>query len=66
MLYCLVIAWEVFFMAENTNGTIDRSKVIVKTGILGIVVNVLMASIKAFLGLLSNSVAIVLDAVNNN
>ncbi len=52
-------------MSENNNVTLDRSKVIVRTGILGIVVNVLLASTKAFLGLLSNSVAIILDAVNN-
>ena len=52
-------------MSENSNVTLDRSKVIVRTGILGIVVNVLLASTKAFLGLLSNSVAIILDAVNN-
>ena len=32
---------------------------------MGIIANVLLASFKAFVGLLSNSIAIVLDAVNN-
>lgn len=44
---------------------IDRNKGIVRTGILGIVVNVLLAGFKAAVGLLSNSIAITLDAVNN-
>ena len=52
-------------MAENENVTLDRSKVIVRTGILGIVVNCMLAGVKAFFGIISNSVAIVLDAVNN-
>jgi len=52
-------------MSDNENVTLDRSKVIVRTGIVGIVVNCLLAGVKAFFGFLSNSVAIVLDAVNN-
>ena len=52
-------------MSDNTNVTLDRSKVIVRTGIIGIITNVMLAGVKAFFGLLSNSVAIVLDAVNN-
>ena len=43
----------------------DREKTIVKTGIIGIVTNILLAAFKAFVGLLSNSIAIILDAVNN-
>ena len=42
-----------------------REKVIVRTSILGIVANLLLAGFKAFVGLLSNSIAVVLDAVNN-
>lgn len=44
---------------------LDRQKVIVKTSLIGIVTNVLLAVFKAVLGLLSNSIAITLDAVNN-
>ena len=44
---------------------ISREKIIIKTSIVGIVVNVLLAAFKAAVGLLSNSIAVVLDAVNN-
>ena len=42
-----------------------REQRIVRTSILGIVANVALAAFKAAIGLLSNSIAIVLDAVNN-
>ncbi|MBO4615810.1 MAG: cation transporter [Lachnospiraceae bacterium] len=44
---------------------VNRSKTIVRTSIIGIVINCLLAGFKAFVGFLSNSVAIILDAVNN-
>ncbi len=44
---------------------INREKVIVKTSIIGIITNVLLAAFKAGVGLLSNSIAVILDAVNN-
>ena len=43
----------------------DRSKQIIRTSVIGIIANVLLASFKALVGLLAHSVAIVLDAVNN-
>ena len=43
----------------------DRQKEIIKTSIVGIAVNILLAAFKAAVGLLSNSIAVVLDAVNN-
>ena len=43
----------------------DREKVIVRTSIIGIVANVALAAFKAAVGLLANSIAVVLDAVNN-
>ena len=42
-----------------------REKTIVRTSIIGIAANVLLAAFKAVIGLVSNSIAIVLDAVNN-
>ncbi|SEF87900.1 cation diffusion facilitator family transporter [Eubacterium ruminantium] len=42
-----------------------REKTIVKTSIIGIITNVFLAGFKAVIGLLSNSIAIVMDAVNN-
>ena len=43
----------------------DRSKTIVRTSIIGIGTNVLLAGFKMAVGFISNSIAIVLDAVNN-
>ena len=43
----------------------NRQKVIIRTSVIGILANVLLAGFKAAVGLLSNSIAIVLDAVNN-
>lgn len=42
-----------------------REKMIIRTSLVGIMVNLLLAAGKAAVGLLSNSIAIVLDAVNN-
>lgn len=44
---------------------ICRDKIIVKTSIVGIVTNILLVVFKATIGLLSNSIAVILDAVNN-
>ncbi|MBR2802037.1 MAG: cation transporter [Erysipelotrichaceae bacterium] len=43
----------------------NRSQIIVRTSIIGILANVFLASFKAVTGLLTHSIAIVLDAVNN-
>ncbi len=43
----------------------DREKTIVRTSIIGIIANVFLASFKAVIGLMTHSIAIVLDAVNN-
>ena len=43
----------------------SRDRVIIRTSVIGILANVLLASFKAFVGLMSNSIAIVMDAVNN-
>ncbi len=43
----------------------DRERVIVRTGLIGIAANVLLVAFKATVGLLSHSIAVVLDAVNN-
>ncbi|MBR3255454.1 MAG: cation transporter [Clostridia bacterium] len=43
----------------------DRNKKIIKTSIIGIVVNAILVGFKMTVGLLVNSIAIVLDAVNN-
>ena len=43
----------------------DRERVIVRTSLIGILTNVVLAGFKAAVGLLSHSIAVVLDAVNN-
>ena len=45
--------------------TESREKKIIKTSIIGIIANVFLAGFKAVIGLMTNSIAIVLDAVNN-
>ena len=42
-----------------------RSRIIVRTSIIGILVNVLLASLKAFVGVIVGSIAVILDAINN-
>ena len=45
--------------------TANREKTIVRTSIVGILTNLLLVGFKAFVGLVSNSIAVILDAVNN-
>ena len=45
--------------------TENRSKIIIRTSIIGIIANVFLAAFKAVIGLMTHSIAIVLDAVNN-
>ena len=49
---------------EGAN-TVSREKTIVRTSVIGIIANVFLAAFKAVVGLMTNSIAIVLDAVNN-
>ena len=42
-----------------------REKIVIKTSIISILANVILASFKAFIGFLANSIAIISDAVNN-
>ncbi len=50
---------------ELAVAAVSRDKIIVRTSIIGIAANVLLAVFKAIVGLISNSIAVVLDAVNN-
>jgi cation diffusion facilitator family transporter len=47
------------------NSMQQRSNEIVRVSIVGIIANVFLAAFKAAIGLFSNSIAIILDAVNN-
>lgn len=50
-------------MREDT--AVERDRVIIRTSIIGIIANIFLAAFKAVFGLLTHSIAIVLDAVNN-
>lgn len=61
-------------MSDKSNGSslntgtasaADRGRIIIRTSIIGIVVNILLAGFKFVVGILSGSIAIMLDAVNN-
>ncbi len=53
-------------MSTNSDkAELSREKKIIRTSIIGIVANVFLAAFKAVIGILTNSIAIVLDAVNN-
>lgn len=43
----------------------NREKVVIKTSIISILSNIVLAGFKAFVGIISNSIAIISDAVNN-
>ncbi|MBQ6268113.1 MAG: cation transporter [Clostridia bacterium] len=45
--------------------TANREKTIVRVSVTGIVTNLLLVAFKAFVGLASHSIAVILDAVNN-
>lgn len=50
---------------ELSAAVVDREKLIVRTSVIGIITNILLAAFKAAVGLISHSIAVVLDAVNN-
>ena len=50
---------------EELAGAKSRDAVIIRTSIIGILANIFLAAFKAAVGLASNSIAIVMDAVNN-
>ena len=52
-------------MLYNDSMADEREKTIVKTSAVGIGANVMLAGFKAVVGLVSNSIAVILDAVNN-
>ena len=49
----------------NSASAPDRDKVIVQTSLVGIAANILLVIFKAAVGIFSNSIAVILDAVNN-
>ena len=52
-------------MLYNDSMADEREKTIVRTSVVGIAANVMLAGFKAVVGLVSHSIAVILDAVNN-
>lgn len=52
-------------MSDITEEQNSRERIIIRTSIVGIAANVLLAAFKAVIGILANSIAVTLDAVNN-
>ncbi len=64
LLYTIIYVLGGGHLSDNTT-VINRDKIIVKTSIIGIITNVFLSAFKAGVGLLANSIAVILDAVNN-
>ena len=52
-------------MQNPEMSAMSRDKVIIRTSVIGILTNVFLAAFKAVVGIVSNSIAVTLDAVNN-
>ena len=55
----------IYEMEKTNNSDSSREKTIIRTSIIGIIANVFLAAFKAVIGIMTHSIAIVLDAVNN-
>ena len=51
-------------MAKNITKS-HREKIVIQTSIISIIANLILVGLKAFVGFLANSIAIITDAVNN-
>lgn len=52
-------------MSNSQAPEMNRDQVIIRTSVIGILANLLLVAFKAFVGIVSNSIAVILDAVNN-
>ena len=50
---------------NDIGGLMTRESIIIRTSVIGIAANIFLAAFKAFVGFITSSIAIVLDAVNN-
>lgn len=54
-----------FIKSRNFNDVKNREKLVVLTGVMGLSINLLIFLLKIIIGFMSNSVAIISDAINN-
>ena len=52
-------------MSNNQAQEMNRDQVIIRTSVIGILANLLLVAFQVFVGIVSNSIAVILDAVNN-
>ena len=52
-------------MDNNQAPEMNRDQVIIRTSVIGILANLLLVAFKTVVGIVSNSIAVILDAVNN-
>ena len=52
-------------MNSRQTPELSRDQVIVRTSVIGILANLLLVAFKTFVGIVSNSIAVILDAINN-
>jgi len=52
-------------MGNNQAPEMNRDQVIIRTSVIGILANLLLVAFKTVVGIVSNSIAVILDAVNN-
>ena len=50
---------------QNAEHSVQREKAIAKTSVIGIFTNLMLVGFKATVGIISNSIAVILDALNN-
>ena len=64
-MFKYIVKMKILLIEYNIINFMSRQDKIVKTSIIGIVVNLILVAFKATIGILVNSIAITLDAVNN-
>ena len=64
-MFKYIVKMKILLIEYDIINFMSRQDKIVKTSIIGIVVNLILVAFKATIGILVNSIAITLDAVNN-
>ena len=66
-VFPLTASWLILLVMDMTHQNISesRDKIIVRTSVVGIVANLFLSGFKAIVGVMANSIAVILDAVNN-
>ena len=52
-------------MINNKEKNKNREKIVIKTSVINIILNLFIASVKGIIGFFTNSIAIISDAINS-